>query len=320
MGSWLWSFLLRAARRPRRATIAAPGYHGQNSHHPTPRATLTTVTQLGDYQVKTPSPASDNGRPDKRMIAIAMIVLLVLALGGYWFLGGEGTPDETAVEAPSAAPTPAPATAPPPASELDPEPVELPGLDQSDAFVRELVATLSAHPDLASWLVSDGMIRRFVVVVDNVANGANPAQQIPFMRPAARFATTGSSGGLAVDPQSYRRYNGHAQIIDSLDRQGAADIYHTLEPLMDEAYKELGYPDRRFRQSLELAVSHLLATPIIDRPPEVIEYPPFYRYRDDELEDLTAVQKQFLGMGPANLSVVQRVVGSIAQAIGLRVP
>ena len=167
------------------------------------------------------------------------------------------------------------------------------------AFVRELVATLSAHPDLASWLVSDGMIRRFVVVVDNVANGANPAQQIPFMRPAARFATTGSSGGLAVDPQSYRRYNGHAQIIDSLDRQGAADIYQTLEPLMDEAYRELGYPDRRFRQSLELAVSHLLATPIIDRPPEIIEYPPFYRYRDDELEDLSAVQKQFLGMGPA---------------------
>ena len=105
-----------------------------NSHHPTPRATLTTVTQLGDYQVKAPSPATDNGRPDKRMIVIAVIVLLVLALGGYWFLGGEGTPDETAVEAPSAAPTPAPATAPPPASEPDTEPVELPGLDQSDGL------------------------------------------------------------------------------------------------------------------------------------------------------------------------------------------
>lgn len=280
------------------------------------------MTQLGDYQVKTPSPATDNGRPDKRMITIAVIVLLLLAFGGYWFLGGDDAPDETAVEAPSPAPPPAPATAaaPPAASEPDPEPVELPGLDQSDTFVRELVATISSHPDLASWLVSDGMIRRFVVVVDNVANGANPWQQVPFMRPATRFATTGNSEELAIDPRSYRRYNSHAQIIDSLDRQGTADIYQTLEPLMDEAYRELGYPDRRFRQSLELAVGHLLATPIIDRPPEVIEYPPFYRYRDDELEELSAVQKQFLGMGPDNVSVVQRVVGSIAQAIGLRVP
>ena len=278
------------------------------------------MTQLWDYQVKTPSPATDNGRPDKRVIAIVVIVLLVLALAGYWFLGDEDTPAETAVEAPSPAPTPAPATTPPPANEPDPEPVELPGLDQSDALVRELIATLSAHPDLASWLVSDGMIRRFVVVVDNVANGANPSQQIPFMRPAARFATTGRNEGLAVDPRSYRRYNGHAQIIASLDRQGTADIYKTLEPLMDEAYKDLGYPDRRFRQSLELAVGHLLATPIIDRPPEVLEHQPFYRYRDEELEGLSALQKQFLGMGPENVSVVQRVVGSITQAIGLRVP
>jgi hypothetical protein len=295
----------------------------QNSHHShqtTPRATLTTVNQLGDYQVKTPSPATDNGRPDKRTIAIAVIVLLVLALGAYWFLGGEDTPAETAVGAPAPAPTPPPAAASPPANEPNPEPVELPGLNQSDGLVRELVATLSAHPDLASWLVSDGMIRRFVVVVDSVANGANPWQQVPFMRPAARFATTDSDETLAVDPRSHRRYTGHAQIIDSLDRQGTADIYRTLEPLMDEAYRELGYPDRRFRQSLELAVSHLLATPIVDRAPEVIEYPPFYRYRDPELEGLSAAQKQFLGMGPENVSVVQRVVGSIAQAIGLQVP
>ena len=266
--------------------------------------------------MKSPSPATGDGQSRGRLIAIAAVVLLVLALAGYWFLGGEDPSPETVVEAPPAAPAPAP----PPPAEPDPEPVELPGLDESDAFVRELVAALSAHPDFASWLVSDGMIRRFVVVVDNVATGANPSQHVSFMRPDSRFGTTGSQEGLAVDPRNYRRYDGHAQIIDSLDRPGTAELYQTLEPLMNEAYVELGYPDRPFRQSLERAVRHLLATPIIDGPPEVIEYAPFYRYRDEELEDLSAFQKQFLGMGPDNVRVVQRVVGSIAQAIGLQVP
>ncbi len=249
------------------------------------------------------------------MIVISVVVLLVLALGGYWFFGGEDPPAETVVEAPPPAPAP---TRPP--AEPDPEPVELPGLDESDAIVRELVAALSSHPDVATWLVSDGMIRRFVVVVDNIANGANPSQHVPFMRPTTRFSTTGSQERLAIDPRSFRRYNGHAEIIDSLDRQGTADLYRTLEPLMDEAYRELGYPDRPFRQSLVRAVSHLLATPIIDRPPEVVEYAPFYRYRDGALEELSAVQKQFLAMGPDNVGVIQRVAGSIAQAIGLDVP
>ena len=273
------------------------------------------MTQLGDYQVRNPSPAAGDGQSKGRMIAIGVVVLLALVLGGYWFLGGEDVPVETVVEAPPPAPAP-----PPPVAEPVPEPVDLPDLDGSDAFVRDLVSALSAHPDFASWLVSDGMIRRFVVAVDNVANGANPAQHLPFMRPGSRFSTTGSDEGLAIHPSNYRRYDTHAQIVDSLDRQGAAELFLMLEPLMNEAYVELGYPDRPFRQSLERAVAHLLDTPIIDQPPAVVEFAPYYRYRDKELEDLSAVQKQFLGMGPDNVRVVQRVLGSIAQAIGLQVP
>ena len=277
------------------------------------------MTQLGDYQIKTPSPATGEGLPKER-IAIAVVAVLVLAIGGYWFFGGDEAPPpvETVADTPPPAVSTPPPAPPPPEPDPEPDP-EIPALDASDDFVRALVAELSSHPALASWLVSEGMVRRFVSVVDSVANGENPSQQISFMRPSRRFSTTGSPEALFVDPQSYGRYDEHAQIIDSLDRQGAAELYERLEPLMNEAYVELGYPDLPFRQTLQRAVTHLLETPIVKEPPPVMPYAPFYRYRDQDLEDLSQVQKQFLLMGPDNVRAVQAAIRSFAEATGLRV-
>jgi hypothetical protein len=57
------------------------------------------------------------------------------------------------------------------------EALELPTLGASDALVRELVEALSSHPTLASWLVSDDLVRWFVVV--DVARGLSPSFRVP---------------------------------------------------------------------------------------------------------------------------------------------
>ena len=62
------------------------------------------------------------------------------------------------------------------------EEIALPSLDESDSLVRNLVAALTSHPAFAAWLIPDQLVRTFVLVVDNVADGNNPAARLPPLR------------------------------------------------------------------------------------------------------------------------------------------
>jgi hypothetical protein len=272
------------------------------------------MTQLRDFQVKEPAGGDGSEQPRGRIIGIAVVALLAFALGVYWFLGrgDDPPPVETVVEAPPEAAPPSPAPIEP-----EPTPVDIPALDESDVFVRDLAAMLSAHPGLVSWIVSDGIVRRFVVVVDNIADGTNPAQHVMFMRPESRYATTGEDATRRVDPSNYDRYDRHAQIFGSLDTQGSADLYLMTQPLIDEAYVALGNPDRPFIGTLERAIVSLLNVPIIEDPPALVEHAPFFHYTEERLESLSPSQKQFLGMGPDNIRIVQAKLRQIALAIGV---
>ena len=253
------------------------------------------------------------------IVAVALVVVALIGFGVYWFTTGE---EEEVVQQVAAAPPPARVETPPPQTITPPEPVEiepvrLPAIDESDELVRQLVTAISSHPGLAQWLVTDGLLRRFVVAVDNVADGRNPSQHLPFMRPNERFAVSGNEPDMRVDPRSYRRYDAHTRIIASLDTDGARELYLHLEPLMDDAYRELGYPDAKFRTRLTGAIEQLLAVPVTDGPPEVMVGAAFYEYTDERLDSLAPVQKQFLGMGPDNVRTVQAKLRAIAAAIGL---
>ena len=277
------------------------------------------MTQLGDFQVKEPSGPPDGEGPRGRTIGVVIAVTLAaFALGLYWFLGrdAEEAPVETVTEAPApvAASPPVPAALEP---EPDPEPIEAPTLNDSDSFVRDLVSIVSSHPGVAAWFATDGLIGRFVVTVDNIAEGNNPSQHISVMEPETQFETSGGGEGLRIDARSYSRYDRHAEIVDSLDTRGTADVYRMLEPQMNEAYVELGYPDTPFVQTLERAIVRLLETPVVQGQPTLIERGPLYHYADETLESLAPVQKQFMGMGPDNVRTVQAKLRQIAIAVGI---
>lgn len=250
----------------------------------------------------------------RNLIGAGVGVVLLISLGVYFFLGQNEEPvpvPETVAETPPPPP-------PPPPPEPDPEPFELPALSDSDALVRELVAALSAHPGFAAWLVTDDLIRRFVVAVENVANRRNPAQHVPFMRPDSRFQTEGAEPEMRIAPASYRRYDGVTQIIASLDTNGTTQLYRQLLPLMNEAHAELGIPDATFSDSVLRAVVHVLEAPVIEGRPTIEPRASFYyEYTDPVLEGLSAPQKQLLGMGPENIRTIQGTIRDIATAIGI---
>ncbi len=240
-----------------------------------------------------------------------VVVATVVAIGSFVFFGGQEPVSEPApvVETPPLAPPP-----PPDAPE---EAVELPSLGESDSFVRDLVAALTSHPAFAAWLIPDNVVRTFVLVVDNIADGNNPADHLTPLRPTQRFRTLGEAPQLSIDPASFARYNTHAEIVASINPVGAAELYRRLYPLITEAYAELGHPDGGFDDTLRRAQRTLLGTPVLERDAPVVPRATFFEFAADELEDLQPVQKQFLGMGPRNVRAVQASLLDIARELGI---
>ena len=228
--------------------------------------------------------------------------------------------DPPVEEAAAVAEAPAPAV-PDIGARPEPDPPDPPvppvPLDESDGMVRDLVTTLSPHPGLAAWLIPDDLVRIFVVVVDNIADGHTPAEHLPPWRPTRRFQTTGAVSGLQVDPLSHARYDTHAEIVAAIDPAVAAHLYNTLRPLVAAAYAELGRAGEEFDATVLRALRNLLETPVLEREVRLIHRAPFFEFADPALEDLLPVQKQFLGMGPRNVRAVQASLLEIAEAIGL---
>jgi hypothetical protein len=200
-----------------------------------------------------------------------------------------------------------------------PEPIAVPPLAESDAVVRRLVQALSNHPAVTAWLTTNGLIRNFTAAVTNIASGTLPAQQLGALRPAAPFRVLESDGRLYIDPQSYNRYNGIADAVGSIDPGGAANVYATLKPRIEEAFGELGSPNRRFDQVLQEAIVTLLRTPIPNRPPEVKRNQNAFGYgfADMRLEDLSPAQKILIRMGPRNAGIVKARLREIGLALGI---
>lgn len=248
------------------------------------------------------------------VLAVFAVVLLGAGAGWYWLRS------RAAPEPPGVAAAPANEPAEPPASR-DVPPLDLPELDASDAVVRDLIAGLSRHPELAVWLVNDDLVRHFVAAVVTVSEGASPAPHVEFLDPAAAFAVGDSGGRTVLDPASYSRYDLVTETFASLDTQGAARLYHQLEPLFDEAYRELGFPDGSFNDSLTRAIRNLLAVEVPEQPPELVPSATVataYEFKDTALEARTPAQKHLLRMGPENARRIQSRLGELLAALALQ--
>lgn len=245
------------------------------------------------------------------LVAVVAVVAALLA-GGYWYLR-PAPPDEAAA---AVAPVTDPPAPPPVALGGNPFPGDVPPLEMSDAFVRTWVPRLSAHPRVAAWLTTDGLIRNFVTVVANIADGGTPAGRVAVLKPAGAFQVVERGTGLFIDPRSYRRYDELAAGFASLDAAAAAQLYATLKPRIEDASAELG-SSGTFDRTLERAIIVLLQTPVPERPLAVEPAGIGYKFADARLDGLNGAQHHLLRMGPDNARLVQRQLRDLAIALGV---
>ena len=269
------------------------------------------MAQLVDYDIERTDEPVLYDRPPRRprLVWIAIAVLAIIAVAGFLYLrrGTSGEAEPAAAASGAAAPVTGVAV----------EPIALPPLDQTDTLVRKLVGALSSHPRVAAWLATDGLIRNFVVVVENISNGQTPAIHLRTMRPTGPFRVVERNGRLFTDPSNYARYDDLAGAALSVDAAGAAKIYTMLKPRIQEAYAELGY-QQSFDIALSRAISSLVRVPPLDGDvPLEFEGAAAYRFEDPRIEGLTAAQKQLARMGPGNQRAIQAKLRAVASALGL---
>jgi hypothetical protein len=275
------------------------------------------MSDLSNYTFQQPgggTPDSQGPFGSRRTQIVASAALLVVAAVALYFMFGRGP-----AEAPVADAEPPPAAAPPPspaAPGVEPPPVVLPELDATDALVRELVRALSSHPSVAAWLATDGLIRNFVVVVENISNGQTPSTHLQVLRPEGAYPVLRDDESVIADTRGYARYANIAAAVDGIDPQGAARLYATLKPRIQEAYEELGY-QQSFDVALERTLVLLLRTPVTDSIVLLEPAGGLWAYSDPSLEGLEPAQKQLLRMGPRNARLVQARLREIALAIGI---
>ena len=211
----------------------------------------SNVANPPDYQFQhaDTEPHTEPQRSLGPLIAAAVLVMLAAA-GAYWMFGRHRA---TAPATPTPPPPTAVAIEPARPLGADAAPVDVPPLGESDAVVRTLVRALSTHPVVAAWLTTTGLIRNFTAAVSNIADDSTPAKQLVALRPAAVFTITSRGGKSYIDPQSYSRYNRVADALASVDPAGAARLYTTLKPRIEEAAGELGHPPGTFDRVLEHA-------------------------------------------------------------------
>jgi hypothetical protein len=244
---------------------------------------------------------------------IIVFVLIVAVAAYYFFIAGKGKakgiPEPTLQ-------TQKPASEEVAAKEAKDLAAFSVDLEKSDEVVRNLVADLSSNPTFAQWLKTKELVRKITAAVDNIANGQSPRPQMDFFALSGEFKTVVKNGQTLLDPADYDRYNGVADVFDSVSTSNCARLYGGFKPLFQQAYRELGYPKGDFHQTLLRAIVEILKTPVVDAPIVLEKKIASYAMTDPNLEDLSQAQKHLLRMGPENLQLIQAKPREIALALG----
>jgi hypothetical protein len=174
-----------------------------------------------------------------------------------------------------------------------------------------LLADLLGPKAVASFLQTADFPRRFVATVDNLGREYAPPSAWPVQPTPGRFAVEETPAGPVLAADNAARYTPFVLLAGTLDVPRAVRLYGRMYPLLQQAYRQLGFGDRYFNDRVVEVIDLLLATPEPEQPvrlqltevkgPIPSERPwTRYQFADPQLESLAAGQKILLRMGLVN--------------------
>ena len=252
--------------------------------------------------------------PDLKLLVAILLVLIVAGAG--WYFRDELFPkqDEPVVTLPQEAPAPASAEDVPkhPIAPYEPpqggpsELVPLPPLDDSDGYF--LLALLDVFgTSIEPLLMKEAIIDRFVATVDNLPRDhvAEKIRPVGRLSDAFRADNQGKNRPIYISAENYQRYDHLVSRIATADIDQLVDTYRRFYPLLQQSYQRLGYPNAYFNDRVIEVIDHLLATPRVAEPIELVRPHVLYQFADPDLEGLSSGQKLLLRMGSAHADVTK---------------
>jgi hypothetical protein len=272
---------------------------------------------------------------------IVAIIVIVLGLAAWYLYSVRQAAVDEAPAPPAlvepAAPPPAPekapaesaAVTPAPAIEPETEQLPLPALAESDPAAVEALSGLIGAQQTEQYVVSEDVIPRMVATIDSLSGRQVPGAILVVQGPGGAFEATADENPDAVirdeagdpipqfvmDPANYQRYTPYVEMLEGVDATRLAATYRDYQPLFDEAFRQLGYPEGDFGQRLGAVIDELLATPEVTERVRLIKPEAYYLFADEALESLTAGQKALIRMGPENAARVKAKLVEIRAAL-----
>ena len=194
--------------------------------------------------------------------------------------------------------------------------VDLPRLNDSDSFVAEKISELSSGTSLLGYLVDEQLVRRAVVLVENISRGQYPQTALPYKPIVEEMQVSSDDGRLfTMEAASYTRFDAAVAAFVALDTEQTVGLYRLLSPLLQHAYAEIGFRDAEFEQALIKAIDAVLSAPEIEGPFQLVKPSVMYLYADTRLEELANMNKQLIRLGPKNSARLKAKLREFKQAL-----
>jgi hypothetical protein len=260
-------------------------------------------------------------------VAVAVAGVVLWRYRPLPFVVAETPPSPAATVPAPAPPAPSPASAAEPAirypieaAASEPQPA-MPALDVQQALVE-----LLGRPAVLKQLQLDELPRRIVATVDNLGRSHAPAALWPVNPTPGRFLVEEHDGTRSISPANAARYAPLVAMVEGLDTERAFELYVRMYPMLQQAYAEIGFPNRYFNDRLVEVIDQLLAAPVPAERLEVrlteVKGPipsarPWVRYEfaDPALEALTPGQKMLVRLGPAHERRLQAKLAEFRRAL-----
>lgn len=198
--------------------------------------------------------------------------------------------------------------------------VPLPALDESDSWIQEKLPEITWRNELLTLLITEDMVRRFVVFTDNFSQGLVAYEHSPFVQPTIKFKVDEQSAGAVQqnvwpwDSSTSKRFDLYVDLLRSVDSTTLVSWYFEVKPLIDEAYSELGY-EENFTYTLQGAITRVLDMELPKSSMAVTRTSVMYKYQDEELEALADSDKLLLRIGKENLLIIKSVLLEINEKL-----
>ncbi len=255
-------------------------------------------------------------------VGFALSALIILGAGVFLYLNNlpDSTPTATvaaqsvAIEKPEQRhpvirDLPAPGAIPESTEQVEPQepvveiiqpPKELSGSDDLFRFAVEAMTNQAVQ-----WLTPDEQIRKWVLLVDNVANNKVPIKNRPleFQLPPLNLESSGEMTRLGNNTE---RTSILIDAFTNVDTTLVVHYYRAWLPTFEQAYEELGQ-EGDFHSRFIQAIDNVLAVDAdAANDATLIQPVVYFKFADPSLEKATRLEKFLWRLGSKNTEKIKR--------------